>query len=239
MEPSGSSQPLYRQVYDYVVGNIVRGTWRAGEILPNEQVIARELNVSIGTVRKALDMLASENLVQRRQGKGTFVAETTPESSLFRFFRFTDARGHRAAPTSSGDTIRKRETHQEEAAALRLVPSELVFEINRDRLLNGKVIALERIVIPVKLFPHMDTHLPLPNALYAVYEQEYGIHIVRADERLSAVPASKQDARRLRLEPGMPLLNVERIAISMRGDPVELRTKRCDTREFYYAVSLS
>lgn len=233
------AQPLYRQVYDHIVSRIARGAWRAGDLLPTEQALSKELKVSVGTVRKACDLLAAEKLLARRQGKGTFVAQTTAERSLFRFFRLTDARGQRAVPTSSSESIRKRAPQPRESNALRLQQKDLVFEINRKRLINGKVAALERIVIPVKLFPDFDKRTPLPNSLYTIYQLDYGVHIVRADERIRAVKATAQDASMLRIEPGDAVLSIERLAISMSGEPVELRNKRCSTNEFHYAVSLS
>ena len=86
MDPIPDFQPLYKQVYDVLVRRIAEGAWRPAEALPSEQALAAELNVSQGTVRKALDALVAENLVYRRQGKGTYVAEHTQEHALFRFF---------------------------------------------------------------------------------------------------------------------------------------------------------
>lgn len=86
MQARPDFQPLYKQVYAVLVRRIADSEWQPGDSLPSEQVLALELGVSQGTVRKALDALAGEKLVQRRQGKGTFVAEHTQEHALFRFF---------------------------------------------------------------------------------------------------------------------------------------------------------
>ena len=91
-------QPLYKQVYAVFVRRISEGAWRPGQALPSEQALARELGVSQGTVRKAMDTLAGENLILRRQGKGSFVAEHTQEHALFRFFRL-------ARPTPIGERV--------------------------------------------------------------------------------------------------------------------------------------
>src|SRR6478672_7519758 len=67
-------RPLYRQVRDVLVKRIADGVWQAGQMLPSEPDIAADLGVSPGTVRKALDEMTAENLVVRRQGRGTYVA---------------------------------------------------------------------------------------------------------------------------------------------------------------------
>jgi GntR family transcriptional regulator len=231
--------PLYRRVCDYIVQNISAGTWKAGDCLPNEQLIANELKVSIGTVRKALDVLASERLLSRRQGRGTFVAETTAEDSLIRFFRLEDASGRRPVPASASEVIRVRPSKAAEERLLDLQREEPVYEINRVRLCDGVACCVERIVVPRRLVPGIDTHVPFPNALYATYQRDYGIHVVRADERISAVLATRTDQRLIGVEVGSPILRVERVAIAVGGRPVELRTKRCATGDLEYVVSLS
>ena len=85
MTLSPSFQPLYKQVYDHLTGRLVEGHWKPAEPLPSEMALAQQLGVSQGTVRKALNQMVTENLLERRQGKGTYVAEHTQESSLFRF----------------------------------------------------------------------------------------------------------------------------------------------------------
>src|SRR5271167_2109067 len=109
-------RPLYRQVYDIVVGKVAKGTWRPGECLPSEQALAKELGVSQGTVRKVLDALTAEKLLERRQGKGTFVAANTQERALFRFFRLAHPGGRRVAPESAGETAKLRAAKAHEAA---------------------------------------------------------------------------------------------------------------------------
>src|SRR5687768_12804346 len=134
MEESPSYRPLYRQVYDFLVKQIAEGGWQPGEVLPSEQALADRLHVSQGTVRKALDVLGVEKLIERRQGKGTYVAEYTQERSLFRFFRLSKPGGARCIPTSSGETMRRRTAKTAESQKLKLEPHAQVVEVNRMRL---------------------------------------------------------------------------------------------------------
>ena len=239
MDESPRYRPLYQQVYDVLVKQIAAGDWGPGESLPSEQALAGRLKVSQGTVRKALDVLAADNLIDRRQGKGTYVAEHTQERALFRFFRLARPGGARAIPTSTGDVLKRRAAKATELAKLALKPGAEVYEVSRVREIDGEPAVLERIVLPAALFPGLERHDPLPNAIYSLYQREYGANIVSAEEELRADAARKEDCRRLKLAPGAPLLHIERIAFSLEGTRVEWRTSRCDTRHLVYAVTLS
>jgi len=239
MEESPRYRPLYRQVYDFLVRQIAEGEWRPAEALPSEQALAERLRVSQGTVRKALDALAAENLIERRQGKGTFVAQHTQERALFRFFRLAEPGGERAVPTSKDETVRRRPARAVELRKLHLAKGAQVVEIGRTRLVGGQPVALERIVLPLGLFPDIDRRRPLPNALYSLFQHEYGVNIVSTEEELRADVAGREDCRRLKLRPGAPLLHIDRVAIALDGSRVEWRSSRCDTTHLVYAVTLS
>jgi GntR family transcriptional regulator len=239
MDESPHYRPLYRQVYDFLVRQIADGAWRPAEALPSEQALAERLRVSQGTVRKALDALAVEKLIERRQGKGTYVAEHTQERALFRFFRLAEPGGERAVPTSADETVKRRPARVPELQKLHLERGAQVIEIGRTRLVGGQPVVLERIVLPLKYFPDLDRRRPLPNTLYATFQQEFGVNIVSAEEELRADVARREDARRLPLAVGAPLLHIERVAIALDGSRVEWRSSRCDTTHLVYAVTLS
>ena len=239
MDESPRYRPLYQQVYDFLVKQIAAGEWAPGESLPSEQALAGRLNVSQGTVRKALDVLAADSLIDRRQGKGTYVAEHTAERALFRFFRLARPGGERAVPTSAGDTLKRRPARAADAARLGLAVGAEVYEVNRVRLVDGEPVVLEKIVLPAALFTDLERHSPLPNALYALYQREYGVNIVSAQEELRADAARRDDCRRLRVAPGAPLLHIDRVAVSLEGVRIEWRSSRCDTSRLAYAVTLS
>jgi GntR family transcriptional regulator len=239
MSESPQYRPLYRQVYDVLVKRFNEGTWRAAQALPSEQALAAELGVSQGTVRKALDALESEKLVERRQGKGTYVAEHTQESSLFRFFRLATPEGRRAAPTSADCSVKRRPARPAEAEKLQLREGAAIVEITRTRLVDGHPAVLERIVVPAALLPGIEHVDPMPNTLYQLYQRDYGITIVTAREQLRADIARREDCRRLGVQPGAPLLNIERIGVGLDGTLVEWRVSRCDTSRLVYAVDLT
>lgn len=232
-------RPLYRQVYDFLVKQIADAAWRPAQALPSEQALAEQLKVSPGTVRKALDALATEGLVERRQGKGTFVAEQTQERALFRFFRLAEPGGARKVPSMVDEELHKRPAKAVEQRALGLGRGEQVYDLRRTRAIDDVPVIYERCVLPVRHFPALERRSPLPNALYAMFQRDYGIHIVHAEEELRAELATAEDAARLGIPAGTALLHVERVAIALDERRVEWRSSRCDTSRWVYAVTLS
>ena len=234
-------RPLYQQVKDLLRRRIVDGTWRPDAVLPSEGRLAAELGVSQGTVRKALDELAAQNLVVRRQGRGTFVAAHSPDTALFHFFHLVDADGERQMPESEVLDCRKGIAGPAESSALQLNDGALVLRIDRRRLVGGVPSIVERIAVPQALFPDLDTAGDdgLPNTLYDVYQKRYGVTVGRTTERLRAVAATPEDAAQLGIEPGTPLLEIDRIARDLDDHPVEWRMSRCLTDGLAYLSELT
>ncbi|NBB84258.1 MAG: UTRA domain-containing protein [Alphaproteobacteria bacterium] len=219
-------RPLYQQVRD---------------LLPSEPRLAAELKVSQGTVRKALDDLAAQNLVVRRQGRGTFVAAHSADRSLFHFFQLVGDDGRRRRPDSRLLDCRRGMAGPAEAARLDLAAGALVVRIDRLRLLDGRPAIVERIVVPQALFPGLDAaeRRPLPNTLYDLYQRDYGVTVARAAEKLKAVAAGPEEADQLHVARGAPLLEIDRVAFDLDGRPVEWRLSRCPTADIHYAADLA
>ena len=230
-------RPLYRQVKEVLVRRIADGVWAAGGVLPSEPDIATDLGVSHGTVRKALDELAAENLVVRRQGKGTYVARHDEARILFQFFKLIPDTGERRFPDSRILGVETREADAEAARILNLRKGARVVAIERVRLLADKVCILERIVLPKVLFPGIEKR-ELPNNLYELYRAEFGVTIGRATERLKAVAATRREAKHLDVPAGAPLLAVDRTALAIDGGPVEWRVSLCRTDAVHYLSDL-
>ena len=239
MDGTRKYRPLYSRVYETLVKRIADGEWKPGEALPSEQALSVQLGVSQGTVRKALDALALDKVIDKRQGKGTFVAELTQERSLLRFFRLARPDGQRAVPTTGEETITRRRADPADVQVLDLTDAEDVFEILRTRFVDEHPVALERLVLPVRLFPDLPAHAPLPNVLYALYQRAYAINVVAAHERIRADIAGEEDAKRLGVSLGAPVLQVERVAHSVDGKRVEWRLSRCDTSRLVYDVTFT
>jgi GntR family transcriptional regulator len=232
-------RPLYRQVYDILVNRVVQGAWRPGESLPSEQSLAKELGVSQGTVRKVLDSLTAEKLLERRQGKGTYIAEHTQERALFRFFRISRPGGGRLKPERAGEVVKVRAARTAERAKLDLERDARVVEITRTRLIEGRPALHEVIIIPARLFPGIEKRAPLPNTLYSLYQTDYGLNIVSTREEVHAELANATDQRILSVALGSPILVIDRLALSLQERKVEWRVSRVKSDNFVYAVTLA
>jgi GntR family transcriptional regulator len=230
-------RPLYRQVKDVLVKRIAEGVWAADGVLPSEPDIAADLGVSHGTVRKALDELAAENLVIRRQGKGTYVARHDEERILFQFFKLIPDTGERRFPDSRIVGVEVRDADADAARILNLRKGARVVAIERVRMLADTVCIFEHIVLPKALFPGIEKR-DLPNNLYELYRAEFGVSIARAAERLKAVAATRREAKHLDVPVGTPLLAVDRTALAIDGAPVEWRVSLCRTDTVHYLSDL-
>lgn len=233
-------KPLYAQVKDQLIRRLVDGTWQPGMNIPSEQELARQLSVSQGTVRKALDAMTAENLLVRRQGRGTFVAEPEDSRILFQFFRLTadDGQEQDAFPQSRLLCWSQEPANHAEAEALAVKPDTSVWRIERVRQMHGNTIIAETITIPTATYPGFEDLTEIPNNIYQLYSSRWGITIAKADEQLKAVLCDARDSAALGCGVGEPLLLITRIARDLEGNPVELRSSRCLTSDMHYAVNL-
>lgn len=231
-------KPLYAQVRERLMRHLVNGEWPPGMLLPSEMELARQLNVSQGTVRKALDSMTADNLLLRRQGRGTYVAEPEESRILFQFFRLSPDEGKPSFPDSRVLSTGHAKPTKTETDALKLQKGDEVFRIERIRSLSDQPILIETITLPASRFPDFDHLTIIPNNLYRLYSERWGITIGLAEERLKAIAASTRDAAKLGCEPGEPLLLISRVARDLEERPVELRWSRCISRDIHYAVNL-
>jgi len=230
-------RPLYRQVKDTLVRRIAEGRWTPDKAIPNEFELAADLGVSQGTVRKALDEMAGENLLVRYQGRGTFVAAHDEPRILFQFFKLTPDNGERVYPESRVLTAGEIKAPRATTAALALPAAARVIRIRRLRSLAGKPAIVETILLPAARFARL-TDGPIPNNLYQLYATRFGARIARAEERLKAVALSAADAGALGAKPGTPALLVDRIAFDLDGRAVEHRLSVCLTDAAHYLSDL-
>ncbi len=231
-------QPLYQQVYDEIVKRLGEGFWKAGDSLPSEFALAEELGVSQGTVRKALNQLVAENILRRRQGKGTYVAEHSNESSLYRFFRYREKGGKGVIPETKIISVRRREPSELESSKLSLDSGSDVVEMVRLRSIQDKPAIFEKVIQPLSVFPGIDRESEYPNSLYALYQEKYGISIVEVRDELHAVKLEEEVAKQLNLPVGSAALMTQRSSINIDGRVVEWSQAYCSTENFVYSVTL-
>jgi GntR family transcriptional regulator len=237
-----SFQPLYLQIKSLITRSLEVGEWRPGEPIPSEVELAARWGVSQGTVRKAIDALAADNLVVRRQGKGTFVATHTEEkTSMFRFLRIRRNDGRDEYPVSRLVEVRRGKASGEMARPLELKPGDPVITLRRVLEYGGEPAVLDEIVVPAHLFKGLTRAKAesYRGSMYSLFETQFGVRIVRALEKLRAVTADSGCAALLRVAPGAPLLAVERVTYTYGDKPVEWRRGLCTTRHHHYLNELN
>ncbi|MBA5776275.1 GntR family transcriptional regulator [Stappia sp. F7233] len=231
-------RPLYQQVRESLVRRLIDGSWQPGQLIPSEMELAREIGVSQGTIRKALNAMTAENLLVRRQGHGTYVAAPEESRILFQFFRLVPDSGERVFPTSRILSSSRERATRDEASMLKLAPNSSVWRIERLRSLEGDVMIAESLSLPARRFPGFEKLEEIPNNVYRLYSERWGVTIGKATEKLKATSADTADAAHLGCKPATPILKVTRIAFDLEGNPVELRISRCLTERSHYLSEL-
>lgn len=235
-----TAAPLYEQIRQLIVAALAAGEWRPGDALPSEAALAERFHASPGTVRRALDELTAAHVVERRQGAGTFVATHTAPRDAYRFLRLVADDGTVGFKRELVHCRRARAS-AETARALHLRTSEPVIEVRRLLLRGERPVVLDDLWLPERHFEGLtaDVINAYPGTLYALFEERYRVHMVRADEKLRAVAASPEAAALLGLAAGAPLLSVDRVAYTYGDRPVELRRGLYHTEADHYRNQLN
>jgi len=239
--------PLYRQIADLLTRSLQAGEWKPGEAIPSENELALRYRVSQGTVRKAIDDLSASNLLVRRQGKGTYVATHAEEQTRFRFLRLAPDSAPGAPRPGEREPLSRRflgcsrqRAPADVARAIGLRGGEAALQVRRLLYFRGRPVVLDDIWLPATLFKGLtSTRLSAyQGPMYGLFEAEFGVRMVRAEEQIRAVAADPDTAGLLELAPGAPLLSVERVAYTYGDRPVELRRGLYDTRTHHYRNEL-
>ena len=236
-----SFRPLYEQIKILLTQSLVAGEWKPGEAIPSEMELAARFRVSQGTVRKAIDELASEHILMRRQGKGTFVASHNEPSYQYRFLRVTPDSGEKPHPANLFFGLERGKAAGDAAHALDLKPGTPTMGFRRLMSFAGKPVILDEIVFAADQFPGLTlAELEEFNgSVYSFYETVFGVRMIRAEERLRAVAADGVASVHLKVPKGTPLLCVDRIAFTYGDQPVEWRRGLCVTDGFSYFNELN
>ncbi|HUG57781.1 MAG TPA: GntR family transcriptional regulator [Candidimonas sp.] len=238
---SAAFSPLYQQIKGLLLQSLDRGEWKPGEAIPSELELASRFQVSQGTVRKAIDELAAENLLLRRQGKGTFVATHHEARVRFRFLRLTPDDGKQPVSGSQILECRRVKAPADIAALLELRTADMVVNVRRLLSFDQIPTILDDIWLPGAVFRGLtaDSLARYRGPLYALFESEFGVSMVRAEEKIRAVSASQEQADTLQVALSSPLLQVERVSYTYGDRPMEVRRGLYVTERFHYKNSLN
>ncbi|MDW5443731.1 GntR family transcriptional regulator [Polaromonas sp. SM01] len=236
--------PLYQQIKSLILQSLQAGEWKPGEMIPSEMDLAARFRVSQGTVRKAIDELAAENLVVRRQGKGTFVATHAEHHVQYRFLRLMPESGDASSEGPAERQIidcKRLRAPADIARALALRSGDAVLQVRRVLSFQGAPTILEDLWLPGGPFKGLtaDRLADYRGPMYALFETEFGVRMVRAEEKIRAVAADAAAAQLLDVATGTPLLSVERTAFTYNDTPMELRRGLYKTDTHHYKNELS
>jgi len=238
---SPTFSPLYQQIKALITASLESGEWKPGEMIPSEIELAARYKVSQGTVRKAIDEMAADNLLVRRQGKGTFVATHHEERVEFRFLRLVSDDGELGPPESHFIEVKRTRAPNEVARLLGLKPSDSVVYIRRVQRFDGIPVIVEDLWLPGLLFKGLTAErlAQYKGPMYGLFETEFGTRMIRATESLRAVSASADTAALLEIAQGTPLLSVERVSYTYGDKPVEVRHGQYLTKHHHYLNALN
>lgn len=232
--------PLYQQIKNLLLQSLSNGEWNAGDMIPSEVELSARYKVSQGTVRKAIDELAAENLLVRRQGRGTFVGTHQESEIRFRFLSMKAYSGEKIITHSHIVDVQTMVVPDAVREHLGLNKQDLVSEITRILSFNGKPEVLEKIYLPTEMFPDV-TVVKLSTykgTLYGWFESEYNLRMIRAVEKIRAVKANAAVISLMEVGESEPLLFVERISYTYADKPVEVRHGWYLTADYYYQNEL-
>ena len=238
---SPAFSPLYQQIKALMTASLQRGEWRPGEAIPSEMELAARFKVSQGTVRKAIDELSAENLLVRRQGKGTFVATHAEEKVQFRFLRLMPDSADPGGMERRFIDCRRQRAPAELARALHLRANDAAIQVRRLLSFRGTPVVLDDIWLPASLFKGLTAERlsGYRGPMYGLFESEFGVRMIRAEEKIRAVAADDASAALLSLAPGAALLSVERLSMTYGDKPVELRRGLYNTASHHYRNELN
>jgi len=228
--------PLHNQVYLDLRAALDTGEWRPGDLLPPERQLAGRYGCSLITVRRALSELTREGRLERTRGRGTTVLRPRIERDFGATMSFTEEMQDRgldpetkliaSRPESAGEVV---------AAALRIEPGSPTLYVERLRVAGGEPLLLEQVHLPAEQFPGLLASDLERGSLYDLLTARYGTRIVRARESLEPVLLRAREARLLGQRPRTPALQIEGIAFSSEGIPVEFARSyvRGDRTRYY------
>jgi GntR family transcriptional regulator len=234
-----SFSPLYQQIKLLILQSLQSGEWKPSSAIPSEMELAARFKVSQGTVRKAIDELSADNLLVRRQGKGTFVATHAERNVQYRFLKLYPNNGDL---NSEGPAQRRiincvnGTADATVAAALALDVGDAVLKVRRVLSFADVPTILEDIWLPGTPFQGLTAErlAAFNGPMYALFETEFDVQMVRAEEKIRAVLPTLDQIELLNITTQTPVLSVERIATTYNDVPMELRRGLYLTNTHYY-----
>lgn len=218
-----SHLPLYFQLAELLRHGIEDGRWEPGEQIPSETELCQAFEVSRTVVRRAVQELEYDDLVCRKQGKGTFVAQPKISESLMQ-----DLSGFYEDMVGKGLTPQTKVLKQEVEPATRKVadylqiePGDQVIAVDRLRSIKDEPILLVTTYIPYDLCPLLVEEDLSTQSLYALLERKHGLKLSHGRRTIQAVAANQYESQLLGVAEGAPLVLLDSVSYLEDGRPIE------------------
>lgn len=232
MNKRGSlDQPLYNTVRSLILTKLRNGEWRPGDKIPTEPELAKLFSVSVGTVRKAVEDLVSEQVLIRRARIGTTVSTHEKYNQFSTFFNFFNRSSSEMQIEPKLLSFKKILASKEVGTSLGIQEGEALFEIDNLRLIDGKPAMFDRIWLPQKKFMKL-TENEFANrvgSIYSLYQSQFMMTIVRINEQVEAIQAPDFVRFELGLKKTDPVLKISRYAYTYGDEVVEYRNRYVNT----------
>jgi GntR family transcriptional regulator len=226
--------PLYHQLKELLIEKIESGEWEPGHQLPTEFQLTLEFGVSRATVRQAMQLLENQGLIDRKQGRGTFVARPKIAHDLASRRRFWSTPRFRLL------SLDKRTAPASVAEQLGLAVNDQVWEMQRIILEGDEPLMLIRSWYPVALFPGLDTRDAGTQAMSNILGEGYGVYSAREHREVEVTTLDEEEARLLDASVGMPALLLTYLSLTSTGQGIEYRKMivRGDRSKYYVDIEL-
>jgi len=237
-----SPVPLYYQIKEQIRGLILSGKLQPGDMIPTEEILSDQLQISRMTVRHALGDLAREGLLTRKRAIGTIVASPRQDLPLFvnRLVGLTEDMSEKGMSVASQVLLHEQQDANFEIRQfLELQPHEPVVLIRRLRSTNNFPLVIENTYHPLKRFPDLLEMDFTNQSIYRFLQERYQTKVHQAQDSFVAGVADADEAKLLEIDDGTPVMRYQRIGIDSNGVPIEFTQSIYRADRFRFVVNFS
>jgi len=229
-------QPLYNTVRGLILTKLRNGEWKPGDKIPTEPELAKLFSVSVGTVRKAVEDLVSEQVLIRRARIGTTVSTHEKYNQFSTFFNFSSRTEGELHIEPKLLSFKKVLANKEIGKSLNVNVGEALFVIDNLRLIDGKPTMFDRIWLPQRKFMKLNQNEfeNRKGSIYSLYQSQFMMTIVRINEQVEAIQAPEFVRSELGLKKTHPVLMISRYAYTYGDEIVEFRNRYVNTTTSLY-----
>ena len=231
---------LYQIVIDYINGEITSGNLTIGDLIPSESQLSKLLNVSVGTVRKAIDKLEQSKLLYRHHGKGTYVSDYGFDNSMFNFFSYGSETGSPIRIYKTTPVRKKITATLEIASQLEIESGEDIIYLERRGYIDKKnPIIIEKSWWIARVVEGLQKpNIHIPDLLYALIYKKFATQIIASEEVLTAGIADSKTAKILHIKKGDPVVILNRHTYAKDKGLVEFRITTGRADMFSYRTTI-